>query len=730
MPFETKALHPATLAMGVVRLALPVPLFREFDYRIPAGCRKPLRGDRIKTTFAGRTLTGICTDAEPVDPWPDAKPFLELIDDAPFVGPDLMDLARWLSEYYHHPLGEVFAACMPGISQKDPRPKLKRVWSVVERPDAAAILRRSPRQRALYNHLLRHAWSTEELLSESGFSAALIRSLHERGFAISAAEAVSDRSPSAGPNDTAIALPLSEEQQLALERINAARETFAPFLLQGITGSGKTEVYLQAMAQFVANDGQALLLVPEIGLTPQTIARVRARFPDATILHSALGDQERALAWESCRSGTSRVLVGTRSSVFAQFHSLRLIIVDEEHDSSYKQQDGLRYSARDVAVKRAMTLAIPVVLGSATPSFESLQNARRGRYQPLYLRSRPGGATLPPLQILDIRGVVLEDGLAPDMIRRMRQHLEDGSQVLTYVNRRGFSPVLLCTTCNWIAECLHCDSRMTTHRTPAGLICHHCGARAPMPAKCPNGHPTLLPLGTGTQRTEEALERLFTGFPVIRVDRDSTRTQSHLDEHLRRIASGAPMLLVGTQMLAKGHHFPAVTLVVIINADSGFLSPDFRAPERTAQTIIQVAGRAGRAERPGEVWIQSLQPDNTALRSLAENGYETFATEELDRRIAAGLPPASAMAILRADAFDRVQATGFLESLKSRIDSSIQVSGPAPAPIQRIANRHRQQLLLLASNRTLLQRVCSQLRLIEAPRSLRWSIDVDPYDGT
>lgn len=727
MPIETDMGHPR---VEVVRVALPVPLYREFDYRVPEGSRRPAPGDRVRAPFSGRTLTGVCTEVQPADPWPDARPYQELPDAAPLLGSELLELARWLSEYYHHPLGEVFATCLPGLARQQlTRPRVERAWKVVSRADTDALLARSPRQRALVGHLARIGPATTGTLVQAGFAPGLLRSLQARGLIETASHGVSDRLHRNETEFSGEVPQLTYEQQRALEAITAQRSRFQAFLLQGITGSGKTEVYLRAMAYAVLDGGQALLLVPEIGLTPQTIGRVRARFPDAVILHSALGDLERAAAQEACRTGQTRVLVGTRSAVFTQFPALRLIIVDEEHDSSYKQQDGLRYSARDVAVKRGMTLGIPVLLGSATPSFESLHNVRRGRYQALYLRSRPGGVTLPPLHILDTRGLPLEDGLAADMIRRMRRHLDAGSQVLTYVNRRGFAPVLLCSTCNWVAECPHCDSRMTTHRTPPGLVCHHCGHRSSLPTRCPDGHTTLLPLGTGTQRTEEALARIFGSYPVIRIDRDSTRNQNQLDEHLARIATGAPMLLIGTQMLAKGHHFPAVTLVVIINADGGFLSPDFRAPERTAQTIIQVAGRAGRAERPGEVWIQSLQPENPALQTLVESGYERFANEELDRRISAGLPPASAMAIIRADALERSDAISFLESLKSQIDGSVQVSGPAPAPIQRIANRHRQQLLLLAANRALLQRACLRLRTAPAPRALRWSIDIDPYDS-
>jgi primosomal protein N' (replication factor Y) len=714
----------------VVRVALPVPLFRAFDYLVPDGSDHPQIGDRVEVMFARRKLAGVCIDPSPPDPWPEAKPFVRLIDSAPPVGAELLDLVRWLSEYYHHPLGEVFATCLPatGTHSSEPLRELKR-WAATDHPEAESRLRRTPRQLALFRYLSEHPGSSQPILTAAGFGSSLLRALQSKGLAQPVQAEESERSRQVSGASQAELPTLTGEQTIALESITGAFGRFQPFLLQGITGSGKTEVYLRAVAEAVRDGGQALLLVPEIGLTPQTLARVRERFPDAVTQHSGMHDRDRSAALAACQSGSTRVLVGTRSAVFAQFRNLRLIIVDEEHDSSYKQQDGLRYSARDVAVKRAMVRSLPVILGSATPSLESLYNVRRGRYHAIFLRSRPGGASVAPMYIQDIRGNELDAGLSRQMIQRMHQHLARGGQVLTYINRRGFSPVLLCTTCNWIADCAYCDSRLTVHRSPPALICHHCGSHGPLPARCPDGHGTLLPVGSGTQRTEDALERLFPDYAVIRIDRDSTRSGTNMDEHLQRIRGGNPLILVGTQMLAKGHHFPGVTLVAVLNADGGFLSPDFRAPERTAQTIIQVAGRAGRAERSGEVWIQSLQPDNPALMKLLDSGYEGFAQHELDLRLSAGLPPASAMAIVRADALTRLEAVQFLESLKGQMTSGVQVSGPAPAPIQRISGRHRQQLLLLASTRALLQRCCVALRTTAAPRNLRWSIDVDPYDS-
>ncbi|MEQ9005653.1 MAG: primosomal protein N', partial [Pseudomonadales bacterium] len=444
---------------------------------------------------------------------------------------------------------------------------------------------------------------------------------------------------------------------------------------------------------------------------------------------------QRLDAWMRCRSGAASILIGTRSAVLTPFRNLGLIVVDEEHDGSFKQQDGLRYSARDVAVKRAQTLDIPLLLGSATPSLESLANAAAGRYRHLRLNERAGGARMPAFQLLDIRGHRLDDGISDRLGRIIRGHLDDGGQALVFLNRRGYAPALVCPGCGWQAMCRHCDMRMTVHHQPPALICHHCGHRQPPPNRCGGcGKSDLMAVGLGTQRTEAGLQRQFPDVPIYRIDRDSTRSQRRLEAQFAAIHSGEPAILVGTQMLAKGHHFPAVTLVAVINADSGFLSADFRAPERTAQLIIQVAGRAGRAERPGEVWIQTYQPDNPMLQSLIQDGYPGFAVRELANRHAAGLPPYRPMALIRAEGASADPVRALLQHLQEVMrttveDGGIEVLGPVSAPIARRADRVRFQLMVLADTRRPLHRA---LRAVTAspPRQsgVRWSVDVDPYD--
>ena len=492
------------------------------------------------------------------------------------------------------------------------------------------------------------------------------------------------------------------------------------------------------MAELVATGGQVLVMVPEIALTPQTLKRFEQRFSRVGMLHSNLTDHERLQTWLKCKWGQLDVLIGTRSAVFAPFKNLRLIIVDEEHDSSYKQQDGLRYSARDVAIKRAHSLALPIVLGSATPSLESIYNVRLGRFEHTVLSQRAGGASMPSFKLIDMRGTDQTDGISVPLEHVIRRHLNLNGQVLVFLNRRGFAPTLLCTACGWQALCPDCDARLTLHRDPLMLACHHCGLRLEVSRECPEcGHASMLPVGAGTQRTEARLERLFPTTPIYRIDRDTTRSTRSLEATLAKVAGGDPCIMVGTQMLAKGHHFPAVTLVAVINADAGFLSPDFRAPERTAQIILQVAGRAGRASRPGEVFIQSHQPDNPTLTSLIEEGYRGFADKELLNRQQAGMPPIKPLAMLRADAANEADASNFLGHARSLLASfaELEVYGPVAAPLARVANRHRAQVMIIADQRTVLHRALDYLRpaLDEAAgkmgNRLRWSIDVDPYDS-
>ena len=717
----------------VARVALPVPLRRAFDYEVPPGMTPPVQGARVRASFNNRTLVGVCVERNPVDAHANPLPLLDVLDAGCAITRELFELAHWLADYYHHPLGEVFATMLPGAAMRG----APFTWNPEEIWQRTALplpsLERAPRQRALLEFLEeRGGWATGADLRAGGFTSAMIAALEKKGAIESGRRPYELENP---PEPTA-------EQRAAVEGFRAEAGGFAPTLIDGVTGSGKTEVYLRAMSDVLDRGDQVLVLVPEIALTPQTVNRFRRRYGETDVFHSGLSDRERLAAWLKCRDGVSRMLIGTRSAVLTPFNRLGLIVVDEEHDTSFKQHDGLRYSARDVAVKRAQNLDIPLLLGSATPSLESLRNARRGRYRRRRLRERATGAAMPPIHVLDVRGHRLQDGLSEPLERRIGQHLRAGAQVLVFLNRRGYAPVYLCTGCGWQARCDSCDARLTLHRLPAVLTCHHCGARAAIPSLCPAcGTQNLLAVGSGTQRTESGLKERFPDVPLYRIDRDTTRSRQRLEDQLGRIRKGGTAILVGTQMLAKGHHFPNVTLVAALNADAGFLSADFKAAERTAQLITQVAGRAGRAERPGEVWVQSLQPENPALQNLVQGGYADFAAQELAIRERAGLPPARPMALIRAEAEDGPAAQSFLESLKPRLagDASpgaspspaggIDVLGPAPAPMLRLANRFRYQLMLLAARRRALHDALQRLAEVTAPRPIRWAIDVDPSDA-
>ncbi|MCZ7844977.1 primosomal protein N', partial [Stenotrophomonas maltophilia] len=508
-----------------------------------------------------------------------------------------------------------------------------------------------------------------------------------------------------------------------------------PFLLDGVTGSGKTEVYLQAIIHCLAQGRQALVLVPEIGLTPQTLARFRGRLGIAVhALHSGLNDNERARVWAAASRGEARVIVGTRSAVFTPLPQAGLLIVDEEHDGSYKQQDGIRYHARDFALVRAKALGIPVLLGSATPSLETLHNAYAGRYTHLRLKQRAGDARPPRVRILDVRKRPLHDGLSADVLAGIGEHLQRGQQVLVFKNRRGYAPVLLCHDCGWTAPCQRCDAPMTVHGGGRRLQCHHCGARQPAPLACPAcGSLALQPQGIGTERLEEHLTAAFADFPVVRIDRGTTSRRDALEQQLAKLGD-QPGILVGTQILAKGHDLPKLTLVVVVGIDEGLFSADFRASEKLAQQLIQVAGRAGRARDPGEVWLQTHHPGHPLLETLVSGGYHPFAQAELNQRQAAGFPPFAHLALMRAEAQQVEHANAFLLAARQLLGEQnvVEAYGPMPAPMPRRAGYQRTQLLLSAPQRPPLHGVLAQLvpQLYALPeaRKVRWSLDVDPTD--
>ncbi|MCG8433208.1 MAG: primosomal protein N', partial [Gammaproteobacteria bacterium] len=537
--------------------------------------------------------------------------------------------------------------------------------------------------------------------------------------------------PVHGPN-------LNAAQQDAVEKILAQQDGFSAYLLDGVTGSGKTEVYLNVIEKLLLQNKQALVLVPEIGLTPQLVARFRDRLGAAVaVYHSGLTDNERLETWLAAREGSARIIIGTRSAVFLPLKNPGAIFIDEEHDTSFKQQEGFRYSARDLAVVRAQRSKIPIVLGSATPSFESIENVTQDRYRHLHLPERAGDAQHPHIHLLDVRSRPMPGGISDILLDHIRRHLDTKGQVLLFLNRRGFAPTLICHSCGWTAECRRCDARLTYHKAKAKLNCHHCGAIQTVPNTCPECEKGGLDIiGSGTERLDDYLQETFPGVGIARIDRDNTQRKGSLDKLFKEIHSGERRILVGTQMLAKGHHFPDVTLVGIINADQGLFGVDFRSTERMAQLILQVSGRAGRAERPGEVYIQTHHPEHPLLQQLVREGYDAFAKAGLTERRAAGLPPFGRLVLLRAEASQREPAEEFLyaaRELAERLQvSGVNVLGPAPAPMEKRAGRYRMQLLLQSEQRAPLHEMLRQLipviEELKEARRIRWSLDVDPIE--
>ncbi|HEX4976199.1 MAG TPA: primosomal protein N', partial [Pseudomonadales bacterium] len=716
--------EPITL----LKVALLSPLRRTFDYLPPvnenvSACQP---GQRIQIPFGSRQLIGIIVSVLHNSSFPTHKlrHALRILDDKIPLPPRLFALCQWTADYYHHPIGDVLSNALPSklreaIEGKDP---VHYEWRCTELgcTEEKLASMRAPKQKQALELLRQHpSGLSEVLLKQMGFSSSVLLGLEKKQLVLKQTRIIA---PADNTNLLKQAeLILTNEQAQCLRYIVASPPN-SVFLLHGITGSGKTEVYLQAIHPVLKQGKQALVLVPEIGLTPQTVARFEQRFRvHIALMHSGLNDSERLTSWTAARQGEASIIIGTRSAIFAPLLNPGIIIVDEEHDLSYKQQEGLRYSARDLAVLRGKLEHIPVILGSATPSLESLHNAQLGRYHTLQLKQRSNNSPLPSIQLLDIRRQTLQFGLAPQLIEQIKNHLELKNQVLVFINRRGFAPVLLCQQCGWTADCPRCNARYILHKAPAHLHCHHCNDTTHIPERCKACHSTTLtPLGTGTERIEEGLTLLFPDTPLLRIDRDSTQRKHSFKEKLAAVHHGSPLLLLGTQMLAKGHHFPHVTLVAIVNADSGFLSADFRGPERMAQLITQVAGRAGRAEKPGHVVLQSHQPHHPALQKLLQQGYAALCDDLLKERQEAQLPPYTFAALFRAEANQRELCYTFLEEVGSLFDRDtlskqhVELLGPIPAPMEKRAGRYRAQLLLQSAQRKALhQALKDKLPLIE-----------------
>lgn len=733
-------------ASPILRVAIDVPLYRLFDYEAPktiaAGLLKP--GQRLSVPFGKTRKTAYLISLEQTSELnrKQLKPITEILDQDPLLSVDDLRLLHWAARYYHHPLGEVFASAFPaGLRQGKPavlEKPIRYALTAKGRDFDPALLQRAPKQK----QLLEAFQNSPNALSEAELTASVenwrpalkqlgakdLLGIDEYAMPVEAAMPLVKGNP----------IECNPEQARAVAEVCAALNRFEVFLLEGVTGSGKTEVYMQIIRQVLERGLQVLVLLPEITLTPQLENRFRQRFAvNIEVSHSKLTDARRQTAWLSMQQGAGSILLGTRSALFTPLPRLGLIILDEEHDTSFKQQEGFRFSARDIAVMRAKLANIPVLLGSATPSLESLYNAQTGRYRLLQLPNRAGNASAPSVRLLDIRNKSLHEGISEPLLAEIRQALDKDEQVLLFLNRRGFAPRLICHGCGWVARCPYCDANLVIHFREQKLRCHHCAGEQPVVKTCPScTGSTLTPLGLGTERVEKILPELFPDKTVIRLDRDTTQRKGSLENYLRLINEGHADIILGTQMLAKGHHFPNVTLVAILDTDSGLYSIDFHAAEKLAQMIVQVSGRAGRADKPGTVILQTRHPVHPLLTTLIRDGYNGFAGQALDERKAAALPPFSHQALLRVQANDAFKPKAFLEEVK-RLTGRMQaggtmVLGPVAAPMAKRAGLYRYQLLLQNTDRQVLQRLLDRLLpeidKIKKEKSLRWSLDVDPVD--
>ena len=737
-----------------VQVAVPVPMRQLFTYQVPEEMQTPAIkiGERIAVSFGARQVIAIViainTDIDTIVDEKrtiDAKkikPIAKRLNDSFHLSGFLVDFLTLCANYYHHPIGDVFQQALPKLLRQVEKVDLKppMVWhssDVTESAQKAHLVKvetKAPKQFALYQLIAKHQGISWAELRTLGYSKAQLNALTAKALITEAKQKPCTfmwQDKNLYHENKQI---LSTEQAIIVAAINQSLEHFACHLIDGVTGSGKTEVYLQAMENVLANNQQVLVIVPEIGLTPQTLLRFEQRFNVPICLHhSNLNDTERLDTWLNAQQGSAAIVIGTRSAIFSPLHQLGMIIIDEEHDSSLKQQDSFRYHGRDMAILRARQCNIPIILGSATPSFESLQNALAGKYQYHQLHKRAGKSNKAKIALIDIAKQQMEFGLSGTLKHEIKQTLARGEQVLVFLNRRGYAPAINCQECHWLCECQRCDKPYTFHQKQQLLICHHCGSQKRVPKQCPTcGSVRIAPVGQGTEQLEQRIGELFPDASVVRIDRDSTRKKGELTKLLQEISDKKHQLLIGTQMLAKGHHFPDVTLVAVLNGDGALFSFDFRASEQMAQLLIQVSGRAGRASKPGKVLVQTNYPDHPLLQDLVHNGYQHFAKQALAERKQALLPPFSFQALIRAEASYPSYPEKFLRLLTELDIINCQFAGPVPAAMEKKAGKFRYHLILQAKSRKELHMTILQL-LAAIPNNewqskVRWSLDVDPID--
>jgi len=732
----------------LVEVALPIPLRQQFSYLCPNDLSLPAIGSRVVVPFGSRQLIGLVT-AHPEQSelnLAKLKTISDSLDQTALQPTSIRRLLSWASDYYLYSLGEIYHQAMPSLLRKGEPATLvpPQVWQATAQGQQEVDLGRAKKQIQALALIIATPLQSTAQLRQLDISSATQKALLEKELIEQVGQ------PLPAPCSWAAAQindddrhSLNPEQAICVAALNQQAQ-FKISLLLGITGSGKTEVYLQAIERVIEQGKQALILVPEIGLTPQTLHRFQQRFNVPIVfLHSGLNDKERLDGWLKANSGQAAIIIGTRSAIFTPMLKPGIIIVDEEHDSSFKQQDTFRYHARDLAAVRSRLENIPLILGSATPSLETLQNAKSGKYQLLTLTKRAANASEASHQIIDIKGVQLQSGMSPQLLELLRHHLTRGNQVMLFLNRRGYAPALLCHECGWLGDCQRCDAHYTVHQRYQYIQCHHCGSQHPIPRQCPDcGSTQLVTAGVGTEQLEITLNELFPDFKTVRIDRDSTRRKGALNESIAGINNNDYQILIGTQMLAKGHHFPNVTLVALLDVDGALFSADFRANEKLAQLYLQVAGRAGRASKPGQVVLQSHHPEHQLLQRLSSEGYLPFTESALAERRAAQLPPFWHMGLIRIESHDLSHINQFVSELNlhsnnllrqlSSKENPVRQIGPMPAPMERRAGRFRWQVIFESSTRSQLHKffvvLTAQLAKTKSNRNVRWSLDIDPTD--
>ena len=729
------------------QVALPVPMRTLFDYKIPKAMALRHRlqpGMRVKVPFGKSSRLGVIVSFSEQSQWDEnnIKPITSLQDEAAIIPSELMALCEWAARYYHHPIGDVLFHALPVLLRKGENAEFRTEnwWFTTAEGQQKDLdsLSKAPRQQDFLKAVQQHPnGMSQNAISSLSLSPSAGKALEEKGL-LRREQRSFNKAGEKHTHQTQVPPILNQEQRLATDHLLDMASSFGVALLDGVTGSGKTEVFLRVMEKLIEDGKQVLVMVPEIGLTPQTLKRFESRLhTDIVLMHSHMSDRERLDAWLLSASGHAKVIIGTRSAAFIPAPNLGMIVIDEEHDASYKQHEGFRYHARDLAIKRAQNLNIPVLLASATPSFESLANALQKRFDWLKLRQRAGSAQIPKMERVDLRGQTLVNGFSQHALAAMELCLARQEQVLVFLNRRGYAPTLMCHQCGWIASCDHCDVNLTVHKRANKLHCHHCDAQKALLHTCPECQSEeLFTVGEGTEQIETQLTTLFKDVPILRIDRDSTQRKSAMTQLTQKIHEHNQAILIGTQMLAKGHHFPNVTLVIVMDADAGLFSADFRGMERTAQLITQVAGRAGRSKKPGHVLLQTYHPDHAAIECLCNLGYEHFAIDGLAERKSLSLPPFFHQVIVRAESGNEQEAMQLLAAMKNDLtpyfpDGLFSV-GPYTAIIVRKAGQHRALLSIKSANRAPLHQITAMMTnwLEQATRQhkIRFAIDVDPLE--